>query len=536
MGMALTPENPFYASYSQEQPTILTYQRGMKVLCNPMQLLPQGRILSMKRCIGWVPEHEELLHLYENIGDGVIFVSKDGTVKGMNTKACQILGTGSDIPGKHLLDIMPGSGLDLSAVRGADEDGGAAPPERTIFELRLDHSSLGMMEVTCQRLSEPSSGFLVMVRDVTKQWKDESALKESEEKYRAAVEQSAENIYLMDVRTSSIIETNTALRELLGYTAEEMRGMDVSHFVAHPSNNISHQIETVIKEGRAIIGERVYKKKDGRLVDVEVSASHLKYGDRSILCIVSRDITERNRARKQLIDERNRAELYLDLLAHDLGNLHHGMLSGLEMRSMVIGDRAKEETALGMVEGLLRRSVTLVDNVLKLTRLKNIPVRPDILDLKVILNRISSSVTNSFPDRSPTMSLKGCEKDVMVLAEPLIEEAFYNTIHNAIKFQKGPGGIVEISVERMADGTISTAISDHGPGIPPDAREEIFERFGSRPKQKHTGLGMSITKALVERSGGRVYITDRVEGDFRRGTRVVIELPSPATPGPGEKV
>jgi PAS domain S-box-containing protein len=490
-----------------------------------MHLLPKGRISSMNECIGWVPEHNELLQLYESLEDGVIFVKEDGTIKGMNSKACQVLGTGNDLPDKHLLDILPGSGLDLSKIPHVEGDEGEIPFERRVFELRLDHSSLGYIEASCRRLPGDSSGFLTIVRDVTKQWKDESAIKESEEKYRAAVEQSAENIYLMDVRTNRIIETNSALQELLGYSAEEMRGMEVSHFVAHPSNNISHQIQTVIEQGRAIIGERIYKKKDGGLVDVEVSASHLKYGERSVLCIVSRDITERNRARRQLIEERNRAELYLDLLAHDIGNLHHGMLSGLDMYSMVRGDGYKEGRAIDMVVGLLKRSVALVDNILKLTRLTTVPIIPESIPLMELLGRISSSVADSFPDKTPTIRFEGSGEGVKIIAEPIIEEAFYNIIHNAIKFQKGPEAMVEITVQRGTLGAIIIEISDQGPGIPPDVRGEIFNRFNSRPNQKQTGLGMSITKALVERSHGRVFIADRVQGDFRKGTRVVIELP-----------
>jgi len=479
----------------------------------------------MKECIGWVPEQEELLQLYESLGDGVIFVKEDGTVKGMNSRACQVLGTGTDLPGKHLLDILPGSGLDLNRIPRIGEDNGDVPFERRMFELRLDHSSLGFIEATCRRLPGEFSGFLVIIRDVTKQWKDETVIKESEEKYRAAVEQSAENIYLMDVRTNRIIETNTALQELLGYSAEELKGMEVSQFVAHPSNNISRQVQTVIEKGRAIIGERIYRKKDGGLVDVEVSANLLKYGERSVLCIVSRDITERNRARRQLIEERNRAELYLDLLAHDVGNLHHGMLSGLEMYSMVKGDDTRERTAVNMVVGLLKRSVALVDNVLKLARLTTVPFRPEPIPLTEMLNRISSSVVDSFPEKTPSVRIDSLEGDLRIMAEPIIEEAFYNTIHNAIKFQKGAEAMVEIAVHHNTAGFVIIAISDRGPGIPPDARGDIFNRFNSRPDQKHTGLGMSITRALVERSQGRVYITDRVEGDFRKGTRVVIELP-----------
>lgn len=126
------------------------------------------------------------------------------------------------------------------------------------------------------------------------------ALMESEEKYRAAVEQSADNIYIMDLETKNILEANPTLLKLLGYTNDEIKKLSVYDIVAHPPEEINSKIELVVRKKRAFIGERQYRCKDGSLVDVESSASYITYGGKKALCVVSRDITKRKKMEEEL--------------------------------------------------------------------------------------------------------------------------------------------------------------------------------------------------------------------------------------------
>ncbi|HDH97501.1 MAG TPA: PAS domain S-box protein, partial [Proteobacteria bacterium] len=139
-----------------------------------------------------------------------------------------------------------------------------------------------------------------LITDISEQKGTEDALRTIEEKYKAAVELSADNIYIVDAETKQIVEVNQALLNLLGYTAEEMRQLTLYNFVAHPPEDINTRIDEVIKKGKAFIGERRYRRKDGSLVDVEVSASVFTAGTRRLLCVVSRDITERKRVEEKL--------------------------------------------------------------------------------------------------------------------------------------------------------------------------------------------------------------------------------------------
>ena len=146
---------------------------------------------------------------------------------------------------------------------------------------------------------------MTIYRDITDSKQKEEELRHSEEKYRAVLEQSADNIHILDVQTKKILETNATLQKLLGYTAEEMKELKVYDFVEDDQKNIDQKIAAMVKQKQAFIGRRQYLKKDGTTVDVEVSANLIIYGDREALCVVSRDITSRNQTEMR-IDSINR--------------------------------------------------------------------------------------------------------------------------------------------------------------------------------------------------------------------------------------
>ncbi len=139
------------------------------------------------------------------------------------------------------------------------------------------------------------TGRLLMLRDTTSRKRDEEALKESEERYRAVVEQAAEGIFLLDAETTRILDSNAAFQRLLGYGAEELLGMTLYDLVAHDRHSVEANVRRVLAEKRSFVGERRYRRKDGTLVDFEVSAGRVFYGGKEVVCAVVRDITERKR-------------------------------------------------------------------------------------------------------------------------------------------------------------------------------------------------------------------------------------------------
>jgi PAS domain S-box-containing protein len=131
----------------------------------------------------------------------------------------------------------------------------------------------------------------------------EEAIRQSEQLYRTVVEQATEYISLVDIETRRIVGSNPAFREALGYTEEELGRMTLYDIVAHDRESIDRNARRVVEKGRHFLGERKHRRKDGSLVDVEVSASTVLHEGREVACVVGHDITERVEAFR-LLEER----------------------------------------------------------------------------------------------------------------------------------------------------------------------------------------------------------------------------------------
>ena len=152
---------------------------------------------------------------------------------------------------------------------------------------------------------------LGIARDITERKQAEESLQESEAKYHAVLEQSADNIFLADLETKKILESNVSLRNLLGYSADEMKKLSIYDFVARPKDEIKKKLEQLQKEDKTVIRERKYLRKDGSLVDVEMVRNLITFGNKKVLCVVARDISERKKAEETLKQsEKNYRDLF----------------------------------------------------------------------------------------------------------------------------------------------------------------------------------------------------------------------------------
>ncbi|MBW4678766.1 MAG: PAS domain S-box protein [Microcoleus vaginatus WJT46-NPBG5] len=129
---------------------------------------------------------------------------------------------------------------------------------------------------------------------------------ESEERHRAVVEQSSEGICLIDVNTYRILEANQAFVNLLGYSPAEILKLKLYDIAVSDNKNVDHHVDQILAATDQTIGEQLYRRQDGSLVEVEVSANSISYGGRKVLCAVVRDITERKQAEKALQQSQER--------------------------------------------------------------------------------------------------------------------------------------------------------------------------------------------------------------------------------------
>src|SRR5207237_1318886 len=118
----------------------------------------------------------------------------------------------------------------------------------------------------------------------------------------------------------------------------------------------------------------------------------------------------------------------------------------------------------------------------------------------------------------------------VVGVEDRLGQVLRNLLTNARSFSP-KGGTIHVAVAR-AGGWVEVTVDDEGPGVPEDKREAVFERFFSlrpegEPFGKHSGLGLSISRQIVEAHGGRIHVENRHGPDGNvRGARFTFALPA----------
>jgi signal transduction histidine kinase len=118
----------------------------------------------------------------------------------------------------------------------------------------------------------------------------------------------------------------------------------------------------------------------------------------------------------------------------------------------------------------------------------------------------------------------GPEVDLVEGDERRIKQVIFNLLSNAVKFTPA-GGVVDVSAAQV-DGEMRISVADTGPGIAPGDYERIFEEFQQTEtgveQREGTGLGLALSKRLVELHGGRIWL----ESELGRGSTFVFTLPA----------
>jgi len=242
----------------------------------------------------------------------------------------------------------------------------------------------------------------------------------------------------------------------------------------------------------------------GALNVVSESGGRFTDADRSLLTAIGREIgtsVERTMLIRQLEMAEREANLYLDILSHDIRNAEN--VSGLYTDLLVETLDGETKGYAQKLQASIRKSIEILRNV---STIRRIHQESTVLG-PVDLDRVIREEIGMFPE------IRFCYDgtDLAVMADALLSEVFTNLIGNAIKFG-GPAVEITIRVEAR-DGEVQVSVEDTGPGVPDAMKESIFMRFGqSKHRKSGQGLGLYITRMLVSRYGGRVRVDDRVPG------------------------
>jgi PAS domain S-box-containing protein len=241
--------------------------------------------------------------IFEQATVGMVQVGLDGEWIRFNDRFCEILGyTREEMPAVHFRDILVPEDLGKEVERGARMLSGEFRDYSEEKRIRRKDGSQAWIYLTVSSIysSNGPEHFVAVVEDITEHRQAEIALTRNEILYRTVIEQAAENILIVDLESKRILEANAALQRSLGYEPEELKDVTLYDIVAHDNESIDENTKRIMAEDHYFIGERSYRRKDGTLVDMEVSVSTVPYGGRDAMAIVAHDITERKKAEENL--------------------------------------------------------------------------------------------------------------------------------------------------------------------------------------------------------------------------------------------
>ncbi|HME45179.1 MAG TPA: PAS domain S-box protein [Syntrophorhabdales bacterium] len=313
-GELLRAESEIFFSILQKIPygVMLVSEGGQNVYVNPefthitgytLEEVPTGRDLVRKA----FPESHNDGKVLETWWDDPLqqaaewtlsFFCKDGTVKEVEFRPALLDG------GRRLLTIR-----DVTAK------------VRTQELLRRTREDLE------QRVRERTAELLkskeLLELEIEERARVEQALRQSWIRYRSLVKQSSDGIYVLDPRSSRILEANDQFLKMLGYTEEEITRLSLEDIVVFENESVKESIAKILKDRHDVFGLRQYRCKDGSLIDAEISATLMSVGDARVIMVNVRNVTDRRRAeaalqaserRYRTLFEESRDAVYLNRL------------------------------------------------------------------------------------------------------------------------------------------------------------------------------------------------------------------------------
>jgi PAS domain S-box-containing protein len=464
--------------------------------------------------------------LIDNSQDG-IFIIQDAKIQFSNEAFARICGYRmEEIIGKYFRELVAAEDLEMVAYYYQRRQAGENVPREYEFRIiqKKDEKTIVNMNVglITYRGRVASMG---TVKDVTERKKAEESLKESEEKYRKLIETANDAIFIADVETGIILDANKKAGELIGISREKIIGMHQSQL--HPKEEEDHYRKIFLEKfrsGKEISEDLFVIHKDGHKIPVEISTSITELKGKRIAQGIFRDITERKHI-DELRFENERLACATKAKSEFLANMSHELRTPLNavigfselLKMKTIGNiNEKQENYVDNIRYGGKHLLDIITDILDLSKveagkmdlfIEKVSV-PETINEVLILIKEKASKNNIIINKEFDPQLEFIEAD-----KQRIKQVFFNLLSNAVKFSNEEGGTITIAAKREND-MARMSVSDTGIGIREDDIGKLFKEFtqldsGLTRKYGGTGLGLVITKKLVELHGGKIMVESR---------------------------
>ena len=362
-------------------------------------------------------------------------------------------------------------------------------------------------------------GALSSAQDITERKKAEEALKQSEERYRRLFEAARDGILILEVDTGTVVDVNPFMVEMLGFSREQFLDKKIwelgflKDIIANKDNFEELKRQKYIKYENLALETAA-----GQRIQVEFVSHLYEVGNQQVIQCNIRDITdrklleqERERFTKDLAEKNAELERFTYTVSHDLKSplVTVKTFLGYLEQDMAAADAGRIEKDLLYVNGAADKMNILLGELLEMSRIGRVVNPPAEVTFKELAEEAERIVAG--PIFEGKVQVRLIDEPVTLYGDrSRLLEIWQNLIENAVKFMGDqPSPRIDIGLEHHGSETVFF-VRDNGIGIDPQYQSKLFNLFEKiNPRTEGTGMGLAITKRIVELYQGRIWVESK---------------------------
>ena len=387
----------------------------------------------------------------------------------------------------------------------------------------------------------PNGGFVTTYADISERQRAADATEAERARFQTILRNASDGIHILDPQ-GNVIEASDAFCHMLGYSREEVIGMNVSRWEAKLApDELNAAIVRQFHSTGISTFESLHRRKDGSTFDVELSGYAMELDGRRVLFNSSRDISERKAHHLELerakldADAANLAKSrFLATMSHEIRTPMNGVLGMAQMLLMPdLTERDRRNyarTILSSGQTLL----TLLNDILDLSKIEagKFQLDAQVFEPEVVLTETRTLFAGAAQAKNLKLDARwlGHANQRYLADSHRLRQMISNLIGNAIKFTpQGHIQIAAVEIERDAGSVLlEFSVSDSGIGIPEDKQADLFKPFSQADSSitrnfGGTGLGLSIVSNLAKAMGGDVGVQSKPGHGSRFWFRVRVQ-------------
>jgi PAS domain S-box-containing protein len=405
--------------------------------------------------------------------------------------------------------------------------------EMQTMEYSLDLPG-GVKYFEARHVAVDSDEVLSFARDITEQRR-----REEEIRMMARALMSVNDCVTITDKQNNLLFVNEKFTEIYGYEKEEVIGKNIIMLRAENLEEVENQILISTIAG-GWKGELLNRRKDGTVFPIQLSTSAVKDDNNNVLVLigVSNDISEQKRAEQELIEAKERAEESDKLKSAFLANMSHEIrspMNGILGFAHLLKDEGLSVTARQYVEMITNSGnhlLAVINDIIDISKIQANQLKISYSEVNLNLLVEELYMTFSYQVKSMDNHLLNLHKAVpendtiYKLNSDMVRlrQIFFNLLSNALKFTTE--GLIVFGFQAGTKDEIEFFVKDTGVGIPYEFQSVLFERFRQADdslSRSHggAGLGLAISKGLVELMGGKMWFDSKPE----RGSSFYFSLP-----------